>query len=676
MRQGSDRFGGLLLAATPAAQYQRRETRRRQRVTPSRRRRRQGAAAETPLARNGVLQSLDRSLPLADTLLLAEDEHFALVAHPIVDIALIAVQHRDGLGGKHLDSSGSGEPVDHFTCAAEPLDVGFVVDPLDVERPVGQIHRRAPSWALVVGGGHHDVNERTRGHSSATALGHVLALARRGARRTQWASRGGRPWRAHVLEPIGRGAGRRLGDGSAGTWPLMSTHRNRLTGWAAAATLADLGGASIAAGVLARRRPVVRALERLQGDARAVTRMQRLRDQFGKGPVELIIPGRRIVVLLDPEDVGRVLAETPAPFHPANREKRKALGWFQPHGVLISRGPIRERRRVVNEAALDTQSDMHRLAPLFTDVIALEMRKLIGVTLAEGHLDSAMFMTAWWRMVRRLVLGSRARDDETITNSLLRLRKAGNWSFLSLPHYRRRNQFFEKLYHYAEQPESGSLISALAEVPSGGAVDPIGQVPQWIFAFDAAGMAVCRALALLATHPEQHALAMVETDQPGQPLLRPYLRACLLESVRIWPTTPTILRDTTEDTSWRAGAERFSIAKGAGLMIVTPAFHRDDQLLPFAHQFIPDIWLDGRAQQHAQLVPFSAGPAECPGRNLVLLVSSTVLANLIGSLTLGLTSTPHLSPEEPLPKTLNQFTLKFDAQPAHHHEQPSLPATS
>ncbi|KAA0101349.1 cytochrome P450 [Mycolicibacterium sp. P1-18] len=446
-----------------------------------------------------------------------------------------------------------------------------------------------------------------------------------------------------------------------------------MTGPSAAAALADLGASSIAAGVLARRRPVVRVLEKLQADSRAVARMQRLRAEFGKGPVELVIPGRRILVLLDPDDVGRVLAGAPTPFHPANREKRKALEWFQPHGVLISRGPIREHRRVVNEAALDTDSDLHRLAPLFTDAIAVEIGKLTAQAMATGRLDSSTFMTSWWRMVRRLVLGSRARDDDAITDELLRLRKAGNWSFLSLPHYRRRDQFLEHLYRYAEQSESGSLVSALAEVPAGGAVDPVGQIPQWLFAFDAAGMAVCRALALLSTHPEQHALAMVDVDRPAEPLLRPYLRACILESVRIWPTTPTILRDTTEDTTWGEGAERFTVAKGTGLMIVTPAFHRDDELLPFAHRFVPEIWLDGRARQHPQLVPFSAGPAECPGRNLVLLVTSTVLAHVLGSLDLRMTSSPRPSPEVPLPMTLNQLTLTFDAQPARRPESLDAP---
>src|SRR5829696_7968925 len=227
---------------------------------------------------------------------------------------------------------------------------------------------------------------------------------------------------------------------------------NRLTGLQAAATLTDLGFASIAAGVIARRRPVVRVLEKIQADERAVDRMKRLRREFGRGPVELVLPGRRMVIVLDPEDVGRVLEEAPYPFHPANREKRKALQWFQPHGVLISRGPIRQERRKLNEAVLDFGSDLHWQAANFIEVIAEEVAAIVDDATRRGHLDSMRFMTAWWRLVRRLTLGDAARDDDEVTDSLLRLRKAGNWSFLSMPHYRTRAKFLERLYRYAENP--------------------------------------------------------------------------------------------------------------------------------------------------------------------------------------------------------------------------------
>jgi cytochrome P450 len=430
-------------------------------------------------------------------------------------------------------------------------------------------------------------------------------------------------------------------------------------------TLVDLGAASVAAGVIARRRPVVRLLERTRADGRAVARMKRLRNKFGRGPVELVLPGRRILVILDPEDVGRVLAEAPYPFHPANIEKRKALEQFQPHGVLISKGPIRQQRRVVNEAALDYGNDLHRLAPRFVDVIAEEAAAIADDATRRGQLDSMQFMAGWWRLVRRLTLGQSARDDEAITDVLLRLRKSANWSFLSLPHHRARAEFFERLYGYAETPEAGTLAAAVTEIPVAGAVDPIGQMPHWLFAFDAAGMASLRALALLASYPEERTRALADADTPAVAALRPFLRSCVLESVRLWPTTPTILRDTTEDTEWRDGPEHFTVAAGAGLMIVVPAFHRDDDLLPFAHRFTPDIWLDGRAQQYPQLVPFSAGPGECPGKNLVLFVTSTLLANLLSALDLRLTSTPRLDPDKPLPMTFNQLALDFAVAPLH-----------
>jgi cytochrome P450 len=421
-----------------------------------------------------------------------------------------------------------------------------------------------------------------------------------------------------------------------------------------------MGLASLAAGPIARRRTVVGLLERVQGDHRALRRMQVLRRQFGSGPVELVIPGRRILVLLDPTDVGRVLEETPSPFDPASWEKRRALEQFQPHAVLISRGPIRQLRRELNETALDTTAELHHLANRFADSIAEEAAKIAADTLSSGSIDSAQFTKAWWQLVRRLVLGDAARDDNAVTDDLWRLRRAGNWSFLALPHANRRARFFERLYRYAETAEPQSLIGTLAREPAGAATDPIGQVPHWLFAFDAAGMALLRCAALLADRPEE--LDRCETSNPETMGVRPFLRACILESVRLWPTTPILLRETTAETTWRDGPDRFTVPHPATVLIPVPALHRDQNLSPFANDFVPDIWLDGRAQRYPQLVPFSAGPAECPGRNLVLFVTSTLLAHLFDAMDLTLESAPGLAAGRPLPLTLNQFGLTFKAR--------------
>jgi cytochrome P450 len=181
-------------------------------------------------------------------------------------------------------------------------------------------------------------------------------------------------------------------------------------------------------------------------------------------------------------------------------------------------------------------------------------------------------------------------------------------------------------------------------------------------------MALLRCAALLADRPEE--LGRCETSNPEVIGIRPFLRACMLESVRLWPTTPILLRETTADTTWCDGPHRFTVPPPATVLIPVPAFHRDQNLLPFANDFVPDIWLDGRAQQCPQLVPFSAGPAECPGRNLVLFVTSTLLANLLDAMDLTVKSKPRLPAGRPLPLTLTQFGLTFKARARHPVNKP------
>lgn len=440
-----------------------------------------------------------------------------------------------------------------------------------------------------------------------------------------------------------------------------ATTGQRITGPSALSTLADLAGASVAAGAIARRRAVVGLLERIQADRRSVDRLRGLRRTHGSGPLELTLPGRRIAVVLDPADVGRVLDSAPSPFDPASWEKRQALQQFQPHAVLITRGSLRPARRSFNEAVLDTGAELHHLAEPFAAVIREEADILANATSIGGTLTAARFTETWWRVIRRLVLGAQARDDDAVTDDLWRLRRSANWSFAVPTRHRRRDRFIERLYRYAEHADPDSLLGVLAATEVRAGVDPIGQVPHWLFAFDAAGMATIRAAALLAAHPDIR--SRCETGPVDGPELRPLLRACVLESVRLWPTTPALLRESTEDTVWGPAAAPFTIAAGATFLICVPAFHRDPDLLPFADRFVPDIWLDGTAERYPQLVPFSAGPARCPGQNLVLFAASTMLAHLLGRLDLRQFGSARLSADAPLPLTLNQFGLEFVATP-------------
>lgn len=185
-----------------------------------------------------------------------------------------------------------------------------------------------------------------------------------------------------------------------------------------------------------------------------------------------------------------------------------------------------------------------------TAAIEEEVSSLLGHADFTGALDWDGFATAWWRIVRRIVLGDGAREDERLTDDLRRLRERGNFAHLAPQDRRRRECFLRGLEGHVDRAEPGSLAELVAREPADGDAAPVQQIPQWLFAFDAAAWATFRALALVTAHPDTAEAARAEMS--GAPEL-PLLRASVLESLRLWPTTPLLLRDTTEETTWSSG---------------------------------------------------------------------------------------------------------------------------
>ena len=86
-----------------------------------------------------------------------------------------------------------------------------------------------------------------------------------------------------------------------------------------------------------------------------------------------------------------------------------------------------------------------------------------------------------------------------------------------------------RLAAHLARAEPGSLAGMIARTPAGPNTDPEQQVPQWLFAFDATGIATFRALALLAAHADYGEQARWEAqDVAAHPTL-PLLRAAVLE---------------------------------------------------------------------------------------------------------------------------------------------------
>ncbi|WP_199430929.1 cytochrome P450 [Qaidamihabitans albus] len=416
---------------------------------------------------------------------------------------------------------------------------------------------------------------------------------------------------------------------------------------------------TLAGGVLKRRPKVMALTGRLDADRHAIRLLRRLRERYGPGPLLLRVPRRSIALVLEGQDVGRVLERSPSPFHPAAMEKTAALSHFQPHAVLTTGGGEREPRRRFNEATLEWTQALHSATGRAHDVVREETARLLAG--AGARLDWDRFNVTWWRIVRRIVLGDGAAGDSELTDLLATLRYHGNWAYLRPKDRHSRERFRQRLAGHLDRAESGSLAGKIADTVAEPGVDPYGQVPHWLFAFDAVGMTTMRTLALLATHSHQAARAREEAREGEGPRRLPYLRACALDAVRLWPTTPAVLRESTASTEWRG--ERLPAA--TLFFVFSPFFHRDRERVPYADRFAPDVWLDGRAQEDPALVPFSDGPGECPGQNLALFVASTMLAALVENREYELLAPRTLSPRRPIPATFDNFGLRFAVQEAH-----------
>ena len=424
----------------------------------------------------------------------------------------------------------------------------------------------------------------------------------------------------------------------------------------ALALLAEVVAPTLAKGVLIRRPWVVTLAGRLDLNGRAVRRLQKLRARYGTGPLLVRIPGRPLAVLLAAADIHRALRDEPGPFAPATLEKHAALAKFEPKASLATRGPERAERKRFNDDVLESGRRTHSMFDALAPAVAAEVEALLAE--AGPELDWGTWTTGWHRMARRIVLGAAAREDHELTDMLAKLRGAGNWSFAHPGRPALLRRFQERLAAHLARAEPGSLAARIAARANTAETAPVDQVTHWLFALDASGIATFRALALLAAHPEAAARARSEMAGPESPAANDFLRACLLESVRLWPTTPVILRETTADVPWPGGV----MPKGTHVLVFVPFLHRDAETLPEADRFAPELWL---GEPHSALIPFSEGPGTCPAHRFVPALGSLFLAALLRQRRVELRDPGRLRPDRPLPGTLDPFSLRFGLAAAH-----------
>ncbi|MFN3661551.1 MAG: cytochrome P450 [Yoonia sp.] len=416
------------------------------------------------------------------------------------------------------------------------------------------------------------------------------------------------------------------------------------------AALGQVAAPTFAKGPIVRRPKAVALADWFDLDAKAVERMQKLREKYGTGPVILPIPGHPEAVILDGEQARRILEKAPEPFDPDSSEKSAALGHFEEQASLVSSCPMREERRAFNRAVLEEDCPVHSLSDDMLRVVAQEMEALLRTCGEE--LSWEPFFSAWNRIVRRVVLGDGAADDESLTEKLEELRFAANWAFMHPRKDALNDSYHNAVAAHLARADKGSLAERIAAQNPDEGVAATHQVAHYMFAFDPGGMTTFRTLGLLAVHSDALARARQEVATGDRRDLS-FLRACIVETLRLYPTTPAILRETTQDVEWEGG----TLEKGTGILIFAPYFHRDDALGDDAHRFNPDVWMGIDPADRPPFVPFSAGPAVCPARHFVPMIASAAIACILDRQDVELLQ-PDLFTDK-LPGTLDNYRQRF-----------------
>ncbi|UCN13149.1 cytochrome P450 [Cellulomonas iranensis] len=415
----------------------------------------------------------------------------------------------------------------------------------------------------------------------------------------------------------------------------------------------------VAQGAIVRRPRVVALAERLRSDARAADVLHDLAERHGRRPVAVTLGARRLVLPLQHDDARAVLDDSPAPFTPASAEKRAALAHFQPRAVLISPAAVRPALRAWNEHALETGAPVHSAARGVVPTLHGLAGDLAASARARGTLSFDDADGPLWSAALAVTLGPDARHDTCLLGELQTLRRRANWAFAVPQRRALRARFTRHVLDRVRRAPADSLAGA--GVLRGGS-PPLAatQVPHWLFAFDAARIALWRALGVVAARPRlQDALRAeaVAASAADGPRVLPLARAVVLESVRLWPTTLVVLRETTAPTRWGD----VELPAGHGVALVSAWFHRDPDHRPVADAFTPDAWDGTRwTGDDACVVPFSAGPVVCPGQDVVLLTAATLLSDLVRDVRWSPATHPGLA-DDPLPPTLGHADLRLRA---------------
>lgn len=380
----------------------------------------------------------------------------------------------------------------------------------------------------------------------------------------------------------------------------------------------------------------------------------RLRGLYGRNAAWVRFLSKPSLLLFDREVIQRVLDNSPDVYGPP-AAKCRGMAHFQPAAVTVSAGVDWQRRRAFNVAALgDPYADMELAA--MVHAVCAEEGAALG---AKAELRWADFAHTSQSIMLRVIFG-RADEDHRVAHEMLRaLMSRANWLIVR-PSLRRLQAYQARLQELIASAARGSLAFRARSLPGAASIPIADQVTHWMFAMsDTLCENVARAAGVIHAIPRTRDLARQEVQNvnlrnPTAPGLLKYIRACLEETMRLWPSTPFIVRKALHaDTIC---GQR--ITPGDQLVIPNVLNHVDPTAIAAALEWYPERWLEH--SQPSNFYHLSGGAQSCAGAEIARYVGTQFLAQLVNSGEFH-TRNPRIVSAQRLPASYNPFAIRLVA---------------
>jgi cytochrome P450 len=411
---------------------------------------------------------------------------------------------------------------------------------------------------------------------------------------------------------------------------------------------------SILQGLFIRRPRWVALFARLQRGFVSAGLGPRLRELYGGDAAWLRFLSKPALLLFDGQAIQRVLDNSPEKYGPP-AAKCRGMAHFQPAAVTVSTGVDWQIRRAFNVAALGDPYAEAELAAMLHAVSADE-----GAALgAKATLQWADFARTSQTIMLRVIFGRADEDHRKVHETLRALMARANWLIVR-PSERRLNAYQAQLQELIAGAARGTLAFRARTLPDAARIPVADQVTHWMFAMsDTLGENLARAAGVMHAIPRSRDLARqemqnVDLRNPTAPGLLRYIRACLEETMRLWPSTPFIVREAVHGDTICG----YRIRPGDQLVIPNVLNHVDPSSVAAAAEWYPERWLE-----HSELSKFchlSGGAQSCAGAQIVRYVGTQVLAELVHRAELR-TQKPRIVSAQRLPASYNPFAIRLVA---------------